>query len=263
MCVHNGERTVCSAIKSIQQQTFKDYEFVILDDGSTDCTLSILKKHESHDSRIKVYHQKNTGLTTALNNAIKFAHGRLIARQDADDTSHPSRLEKQVAYLEQNERVLLLGCNFFEEINGQRYLGKSLSNEIIMKSVFLQNPFPHTSAMFRRSVFNQLGGYDESFDTSQDFELWIRFAKLGQIAMLDEPLVTRVVTLGGVSNKRRFRQYINSARARLMHSRYGFAVALWATLYQVIAGFIPFRLIAIKRLIYRRATNPFVSIDQS
>jgi glycosyltransferase involved in cell wall biosynthesis len=252
MCVFNGENTVESAIKSILDQTFNDFEFIILDDGSSDSTFLILKKYQDIDSRIKLYSQKNTGLTKALNNAIGFASGKYIARQDADDISFPNRIEQQVKYLKGNPSTFLVGSNFIEEINGVRYAGKYISDKEIMKKVFLHNPFPHTSAMFLRSVFNELGGYDESFDTSQDFELWIRFAKFGQIAMLSDPLVERVLSSNNITKKRPIRQYINGLRARLIHPYHGYTAAFIATLYQIIVAIIPLSFVKIKRLIYNR-----------
>ena len=115
MSVCNSEPFIRDAIKSILGQTFQDFEFIIINDGSTDGSLQIIQSYG--DSRIRITSQENLGLTKSLNKGIGIARGEYIARQDADDISEPSRLEKQVAVLEQNRRAVLVSSNirYFSE----------------------------------------------------------------------------------------------------------------------------------------------------
>ena len=115
MSVYNSEPFIRDAIKSILGQSFQDFEFIIINDGSTDGSLQIIQSYG--DSRIRITSQENLGLTKSLNKGIGIARGEYIARQDADDISEPSRLEKQVAVLEQNSRAVLVSSNirYFSE----------------------------------------------------------------------------------------------------------------------------------------------------
>ncbi|MBN2457260.1 MAG: glycosyltransferase family 2 protein, partial [Sedimentisphaerales bacterium] len=111
MSVHNGESYTNEAINSILGQTLTDWEFLIVNDGSTDGTKTILKQYASDDSRIKILtNPKNIGLTKSLNLAIRQAKAEFIARQDADDISAPSRLEKQLIYMKTHPTIAVLGC---------------------------------------------------------------------------------------------------------------------------------------------------------
>ena len=122
MSVYNGEKYLKRSIDSILNQTFKDFEFIIINDGSTDKSLEIIKSYD--DDRIVLIDQENKGLTKSLNIGIKTASGKYIARQDADDVSLPDRLKKQVDFLEVREDVVLLGCRAYEVIGEKRILSR-------------------------------------------------------------------------------------------------------------------------------------------
>jgi glycosyltransferase involved in cell wall biosynthesis len=183
MAVHNGARFVDSAIGSILRQHFTDFELLIVDDGSTDDTPARIRAFG--DSRIRcVRNDTNLGLTRSLNVGLSVARGALIARQDADDISHPGRLSTQVAFLQRQPDVAVLGTQA-RTINARKRLvrvapwPKSTSNRAIRWQLIFDSPFIHSSVMFRKSVVSALGGYNESFTTSQDFELWSRVAAAG------------------------------------------------------------------------------------
>jgi glycosyltransferase involved in cell wall biosynthesis len=250
MCVHNGAETVAEAIESILNQTFPHLEFIILDDGSTDETLKIVESYRERDERIVLLSQPNAGLTRSLNIAISLARGVYVARQDADDVSCPRRLERQVEFLDSNPEIALLGTNCYIDDGVLRFEGRCLRTDEINRSVYLHNPFAHSSAMFRLSAFKEVGGYDESFDTSQDFELWMRFAKSGPIAMLPEPLVVRRQSHSVISRRRRHRQYVNGLRARLRHPRRGLVRAVSACVYQLLTDCLPVPLVRLKRRLW-------------
>lgn len=193
MSVYNGERYLRESIESILNQTYRDFEFIIIDDGSNDRSSNIIDQYGKADNRIIVIHHQNIGLTRSLNKGIAIAKGDYIARQDADDVSFLDRLEKQMAFLKNHPGVVLCGT-WFEEIseeNGKRIRRYPVKDTILRKNLKYTNQFCHPSVIFKKSAFFQAGKYDEKFQTGQDFELWIRLADRGDIVNLTEVLVRR------------------------------------------------------------------------
>lgn len=224
MAVHNGKDCIKNAIDSILNQSFSNFELLIIDDGSIDATPQILVAYEQKDPRIRIISQKNTGLTIALNNGIKQACGKYIARQDVDDVSLLSRFEKQVALMEKNPSLVLIGGNSIDIYpDGTEMEWGWHPPKELQKTVFYKTPFSHSTAMFRKDVYEKLGGYDESFKTSQDMEFWMRFAKIGRIAMIKEPVIRRHIHSSSISAKRKGRQLYDATRARFKHAR-GFSL---------------------------------------
>lgn len=200
MSVFNGEPYLREAVDSIANQTFADFEFIIVDDGSTDGTADILKSYD--DPRIQVIDQENRGLTASLNQAAGLANGRLIARMDADDISEPTRLEKQVMFMKANRDVGLVGTWYFE-IDGQNR--KRAEKEFpvadydLRKTMIRYNPFCHGSVMFRKALFDKVGGYDESFKKAQDYDLWFKMVSRAKLANIPEYLFQRRYTNDNIS----------------------------------------------------------------
>lgn len=187
MSVYNGERYLREAIESILSQTFTDFEFIIVNDGSTDNSLEIIQSY--HDDRIRVINNEiNCGLTKSLNKAIREARGEYIARQDADDISLPNRFEEQIKHLEEHPQVALLGTSIYRIDSGGKILRKTVAMVNPGKSLFRQNQFNHGSTMFKREAVNRLGGYNELFRYSQDYELWLRLAKYYEVSNLTQVL---------------------------------------------------------------------------
>ncbi|MEK7760951.1 MAG: glycosyltransferase [Nitrospirota bacterium] len=194
MAVYNGQRYLSEAIESVLHQTYDDFEFIIVDDGSTDASGDILRAYAAQDSRIALLrHEQNIGLTKSLNEGLSIAQGVYLARQDADDLSLPGRLEAQVTYLEAHPAVGLLGTAY-SVINGggeclATYRHPQVSTEILWQMLF-HNAFCHTSVMWCRNLVEMGGGwYDERLLYSQDYELWVRLMKSTAGANLDLPLV--------------------------------------------------------------------------
>jgi len=184
MAVHNGAAYVEAAVESILAQQFTDFEFLIVDDGSTDDTPQRLARFR--DARLRtVRNDANLGLARSLNRGLALARGALIARQDADDISHPARLAEQVAFLDRQADVAVLGTQVrYIDARGRPVTvapwPKSTSSLAIRWQLLFDGPFVHASVMFRKAiVWVELGGYDESFVTSQDFELWSRVGARG------------------------------------------------------------------------------------
>ncbi len=176
LSVYNNEKYISLAIESIINQTFKDFEFIIINDGSTDNTQKIIQNYTKKDNRIIAYQQENSGLTVSLNKCLRIAKAKLIARQDADDYSDPRRLEKQYRFLNENRNITV--CFTWHKVvdtNGKHITLFNFSanmNKIHRNINKRRTIYSHGSAMFRRKEILDLGGYDENHRTSQDYYLW-------------------------------------------------------------------------------------------
>ena len=180
MSVYNDERYLSQAIESILNQTYSNFEFIIINDGSTDNSLKIIKYYKNIDDRIKIINQKNLGLTKSLNKGIKIARGKYIARQDADDISCENRFQKQIKYFNNNINIQLLGTNSYIIDKDGKIIKKNkiIKSKDIKKYLFeKKNPFIHGSIMFRKKTFQNIGGYREKFVYSQDYDFLLRFAE--------------------------------------------------------------------------------------
>ena len=190
MSVYNGERYLTEAVDSILGQTFADFEFIIINDGSTDSTADILRSYK--DSRIRIFEQSNIGLTPSLNRGIALAQGEYIARMDDDDISMPDRLAREADFLDAHPEVGVVGtgCLIRDEIKGaEREHSVPISDQELRCSLVKGNPFIHSSVMMRKSVLEAVGGYDESYLFAQDYALWVQLAVQTQMANLPEVLV--------------------------------------------------------------------------
>lgn len=175
MSVYNGERYLIEAVQSILCQTFPDFEFIIINDGSTDRTPQILSEFD--DPRVKVVSQLNRGLTVSLNNGIRLARGEYIARMDADDVSEPQRLEQEVKLLDRHPDVALVAC-WYKVIDeyGEVLASRKLPVDSKQLAMLLkdENPICHGSVLIRKKVLEDVGLYNESLRYAQDYELWLR-----------------------------------------------------------------------------------------
>ncbi|MGD8762769.1 MAG: glycosyltransferase [Desulfobacteraceae bacterium] len=203
MSVYNGSRYLRQAIESILCQTWSDFEYLIINDGSTDNSRDIVLSFD--DPRIRlVDNPSNIGLTKSLNRGLQLAQAEYIARQDADDISYPERLERQVQFLDEYPDVALLGTRA-RAIDEK---GKSQKENLLRTPIGLlairwylmfQNAFIHSAVIFRRSIiWEKLGGYDESFVRAQDYELWSRIARLYDVANLADVLLDHRFEYGSI-----------------------------------------------------------------
>ena len=193
MAVYNGEDTVSDAIESIQSQTFDEWEFIIVDDASTDNTNAVLQSKSKYDKRIRIFQNKiNKGLAASLNFGWQQARGPLIARMDADDISLPTRLQKQVNFFKQNEDVSVLGTGVFIKNKKGEILGQAsrpTRHAELRKEILFKVPFFHPTVLMRKKFLEKSGGYNEKFLRAQDFELWSRCVDKACYANLLEPLL--------------------------------------------------------------------------
>tara|TARA_S200000501_G_scaffold79556_1_gene71393 strand:- start:9492 stop:10238 length:747 start_codon:yes stop_codon:yes gene_type:complete len=170
MSVYNSEKTLVKCINSIINQTYQNFEFLIIDDFSTDNSLKICKEFELKNQSITVFENpKNLGLTRSLNKLLRHTKGKFIARQDADDFSEPERLETQMKNINQKN---LDGCTTRSIVQNSSRVVPGFSYYLPLKLVLLyKNPFIHGSLLIKKSVIDDLGGYDERFIYAQDYKL--------------------------------------------------------------------------------------------
>jgi glycosyltransferase involved in cell wall biosynthesis len=202
MSVYNEQDFLAETVDSILSQTFRDFEFIIVDDGSTDATAEILNKFSKVDRRIKIVSlTKNAGIARATNQGVRGAEGKYIAIMDSGDIAHPRRLEKQVAFLMANEDVVILGTQGRWIDEGGRTIGRWwLPLRIDGEALFRTGGAIHPSIMVRSELFHKIGLYDESLVVSQEFDLYMRalVAGLG-IANLEEELICLRERGGGMT----------------------------------------------------------------
>jgi glycosyltransferase involved in cell wall biosynthesis len=210
MPVYNAERYVGEAVKSVLAQTFVDFEFLIVDDGSTDGSLAILRGFEAADPRIRLVSRPNTGYVVALNEMLGRARGEFLARMDADDVALPDRFALQAAYLDQHPRVGCVGCAY-ELIDGK---GRMLAREIeLTRNEEIQQAqlqgfatICHPCAMMRREAVLAHGGYDPAMEPAEDLDLWLRMGESWQMANLEQVLMKYRVHGSSVSQVNQAKQ---------------------------------------------------------
>jgi len=193
MPVYNAERFLRQAIESILSQTFTGFEYLIIDDGSIDASRDIVRSY--NDKRIRfIESEKNLGLIKTLNRGLALAKGEYIARQDADDISHPTRLEKQVTFLNSYPEIVLLGTevNSIDQ-HGRRskpYGCSTVSSALAIRwQLMFDNPFVHPSVMMRTEIVRKFGGYDEHFLDCEDYDLFSRLTYIYKTTNLKETLL--------------------------------------------------------------------------
>ena len=192
MAVYNERSHLEEAVQSILNQTFEDYEFIIINDGSTDGSREVLERFADQDSRIRLVHQENQGLALSLNRGISMASGRYVARMDGDDVSYPQRFERQVRFLRGHPEVGVLGTKVkYIDVNGQvngEWPLPTDPDEIAWHLLF-NNCLAHSSVMARRAILEELNGYAEWMPVAQDYELWTRVVNHWRITNLPVTLL--------------------------------------------------------------------------
>ena len=186
---YNGEKYLEESIDSMLGQTFNNFEYIIVDDGSTDSTLEKLQLID--DSRVRIIKQKNQGQTKALITGIEQAQGELIARIDQDDYSLHTRLMCQVEFMDSHPEVVLCGSRFQELYDNKlapQRVPFAQTNAEIKKIISRFNPLAHSSIMFRRDAYFEVGGYDKQFTIGMDYDLFIRLMTIGKVYNIEDVL---------------------------------------------------------------------------
>jgi len=213
LAVYNGAATVVQTLDSIVGQTFRDFELLVVDDGSEDATAEILQRYASLDARIVVTRTSNRGLAVALNTGVGIARGEYVARIDADDICHPERFARQVEYLDRTAKAVAVGSQVLV-INGS---GAPLPHQPPVGSSYVMKDrcrdfayfppapptLPHPTAMMRRAALDAAGRYRSYFTIgSEDRDLWWRLMKHGEIHRIPERLVEYRVHASNLSSVR-------------------------------------------------------------
>ncbi|MGN0443407.1 MAG: glycosyltransferase family 2 protein [Acutalibacteraceae bacterium] len=206
------EEYLREAIDSILNQTYSNFEFIIVDDCSSDDSLSVIESY--HDTRIKVLRNtENIGLTKSLNKALNVAKGEFIARMDSDDISEPQRFQKQVDFLSEHEEVIVCGtwAKFFGEWKEERYTHETICREIPDRETFriflMFGNFPnivHSSAMFNNILLNKYQVvYKEQYIYAQDYRMWVECSKYTECAIIPEVLMNIRIRQGTISTSKK------------------------------------------------------------
>lgn len=215
--VHNGERFLAPALKSILSQTRVNFELIAVNDGSNDKTEKILGR--IRDRRLRVINcPLQQGVAVALNLALSKAKGEFIARMDADDVAEKERFEKQIRYLETYPEVGVVG-SWVKLIDGREklkgYKKFPASDREIKQALHHANPLIHPSVMIRRKLFDKYGGYSPGLDGAEDYDLWCRFAPHTEFANLKQVLLQYRLHQDSVSFTRTSRLNFAYARVQL------------------------------------------------
>lgn len=222
MSCYNGSRWLAEAIDSVLTQTFKNFEFILVDDGSKDNTLEIIRAYAARDARVVAVSKKNTGLADSLNTGLALAKGAWVARVDQDDLCEPCRLERQLVFASGHSGLVLLGSGFAEiDEKGtivKEYRYPQHHAGLVARLERLQGFFPHSSAFYRADAARCAGGYNTRITRAEDQRLWLELSLQGEIACLPERLVRIRKHPGQMSlDNKGARQFCDVAAATVCH----------------------------------------------
>jgi glycosyltransferase involved in cell wall biosynthesis len=202
MAVYNAAEFLREAVASVLAQTYRDFELIVVDDSSHDDSLSILQS--LRDTRVRIIqHHTNIGAALSRNDALIAARGELVAIMDADDVCAPTRIERQVAFLDAHPRVGLVGCGIYDNIDASgaalytSYLPED--NETIQRTLIERWCFLHPSIMFRKTLYESVGGYRKAFEPAEDHDFILRILEHCQAHNLYERLISYRLNPKGLS----------------------------------------------------------------
>ncbi len=218
MPVYNAGEYLAEAIDSILNQSYVDFEFIIIDDGSSDGTLSILQHYAENETRIKLISRHNKGLIFTLNEGVSIAQGDFIARMDQDDISLPKRFEKQLDFLINHPEHVAIGClTTLIDSDGDIItpFGEWLTHDEIDKAHIqcIGGAIAHPSAMIRKDGLLKVGGYSEKYKDAEDIDLWLKLAEVGKLANLKERLFLYRQHVDSIGYTKRLSQLKSARRA--------------------------------------------------
>lgn len=220
--VYNGERFLAAAIESVLAQDFTDFEFLLLDDGSTDGSLAIARRYAAQDSRLRVITRENRGLVASLNELLAKARAPLIARFDADDICMPGRLGMQKAFMDGQPSHGMVGSDtrYIDaagEVPAVPPLVRPHDHQSIVSNLEEGPNLCHSVVMYRRALVLEIGGYRASYLHAEDLDLWLRLGEVTQLANLPEVLLEYRITPEQVSARHVVTQATHAAIAWLAH----------------------------------------------
>jgi hypothetical protein len=223
MSVYNGENFLAAAIESVLAQDFADFEFLIIDDGSTDASPKIIGEFASKDPRIRATLRENRGLVASLNEMIDHARAPFIARMDADDICRPDRFSKQMRFLSEHPDYGVVGT-WTEDIDADgrpyHFVGREHPETHDAFLAAIENAWPllcHPAAMFRRDIVREVGGYHAAFRHCEDYDLWLRLASVTRLCSIPERLLLYRHYDNQVSSRHATEQQIGAAISYLAY----------------------------------------------
>ena len=236
---YNAAQTVAEAVRSIQSQTFKDIEIIIIDDASTDKTWDEIKKCAVNDKRVRTYRNKtNHYIAKVRNQLVSHARGKYIAWQDADDMSLPDRLALQMNILDEDKKVGIVGgyLQFFDEKNGNLSIRKYNTNDAsLRKTIFRYSPVAQPAAMIRRKCLQEFGVYNAAFPPAEDIDMSFRIGTKYHFANIPH-IVLRYRYHNNSATFKRLRHIelttIRVRRAYMNNPAYHFSLFDW--LYNIV-----------------------------
>lgn len=256
---YNARKTIDAAIKSILNQSFTDWEFIICDDGSNDQSYELIQKYKDDKRFIILKNEKNLGLAFTLNHCLKYATGKYIARQDADDISLPERLQKQFDYLETHSEVDVLGTQA-DLIDDQGQVWGELNYPLkpIQKDWIVKSSIIHATILAKRNLIMSMEGYNTKALRVEDYELWFRLLEKKYVfETLPEKLYQVHWTLNDYGRKK-YIDRIREAKCRFKGYQ-RISAPLFAYLYVIkplILGLLPGQLLKCLHETHFKKTNP-------
>lgn len=223
MPVYNAEKYIADAIRSVLNQAFQDFELLIVNDGSTDRSVDIIRGFT--DSRIIVVDQARAGVAAALNTGIKSARGEFIARFDADDICYPHRLHEQYNFMKKNPDYVLIGsdADYIDQRGEYLFYNENFSHsfEEIRNSINVNCPFIHSTVFYNTKLVRELGGYDTKAHTFEDYFLWIKLIEKGKVMNFNKPLIAVRLNPESITidEKLRGKKFIALKREMLFESK--------------------------------------------
>lgn len=221
MSVFNGERFLREAVESILQQSLRDFEFIIIDDGSTDQSAAILHSYQTHDLRVKVCRKEHSGLIESLNQGCRLAQSGYIARMDADDIAHQDRLERQVAFMDAHPEIGVLGgaVEWIDASGNSLGTHRYPAEDPQIKATLLEgSALWHPTVLLRREAFVVAGGYRSIVVDAEDYDLWLRIADRFQLANLEAVLLKYRIHPSQVSIRKTAQQTLSMLGAQVAAS---------------------------------------------
>lgn len=237
MPVYNGEKYLTEAVESILNQKFRDFEFLVIDDGSTDNSLNLLRQYAARDTRLQVITRENRGEAFTANELLTYARGEFVARMDQDDIALPNRFELQVNFLKENPKVVALGGAYQMIDSAGRYLTTLIPPqtdiEIQQLNLAGHTAINNPTAMMRRMSMKLVGGYNIELHLVDDLDLWLRLGEVGELANLADVLLKyrlhdqSISAMAGMKQRDAARSACESAWRRRNITAAFTATALW------------------------------------
>ena len=248
---YNAGKYIEEAIKSVLDQTYTNFEYILIDNGSEDNSWGIIQSYAKIDKRIiPIKNAKTLTIAQSFNVGFRKSKGEYIVRQDADDWAFPYRIEKQIEILQRDPKIVLCGgaIEVCDESLCPKYTRRYPKTDAeIREKFFLYNPFAASATTMKRDVFERIGFYDEHVDAAEDYDSYFRLAKQGKVANIPDTIIKYRVSNAGISISKQNRQELQNILIRLRAiTRYGFEInfkqKLTLVAHFVLSLFLPNKL---------------------